>query len=216
MNKSTLRSLALGFLASGILTGAYAIFFQGNVPVQGITVPSVFNSNESQHAEELAQYRDEMSSLIAERDSLELNNESLNEEVSTLAKSQTDLESEIAALELDTRSSGTSDEENGAESNESGDESENNSDDTDSTDSDTAAADTVNGTFTISEGQSSLEIASQLEANGYIESATEFQALLDEWDLNSILQAGSYDLNSDMSIHDIATELTQGAYYYYY
>lgn len=216
MNKSTLRSLALGFLASGILTGAYAIFFQGNVPVQGITVPSVLKVNESQHAEELAQYRDEMSSLITERDSLEVTNENLGEEVSSLTKAQSDLENELAALDLDRRSSESNEDATDDEStNEAETETE---EDTEVANSETEpeSSEAVSGTFSISQGQSSVDIANQLEAEGYIDSAFEFQSLLDEWGLNSILQAGSYELDSNMSIHDIATELTHGAYYYYY
>ena len=218
MNKSTLRSLALGFLASGILTGAYAIFFQGNVPVQGITGPSVLKVNETQHADELNQYRDEMSSLITERDSLEMTNENLGEEVSSLTKAHSELENELAGLNLDNRSSESNEETSGDDESTNEAETETTSDEETeiaNSDTETEVTEAVSGTFSISDGQSSVDIASQLEAEGYIESAPEFQALLDEWGLNSILQAGSYELDSSMSIHDIATELTHGAYYYY-
>lgn len=209
MNKSTLRSLALGFLASGILTGAYAIFFQGNVPIQGVTIPSVLNSSSATHEEELAQYRDEMSSLIAERDTLEENQVTKDEEIASLTEKNTGLENQIAELQLENRSlSSDGDDEQS--------ETEDETTTEDSTDEETEnSTSSTSGTFVISQGETSVDIASNLEAQGFVESAAEFQALLDEWGLNSIIQAGSYEISSDMTIHDIANEITHGAYYYY-
>lgn len=209
MNKSTLRSLALGFLASGILTGAYAIFFQGNVPIQGVTIPSVLNSSSATHEEELAQYRDEMSSLIAERDTLEENQVTKDEEIASLTEKNTGLENQIAELQLENRS--LSSDGDGEQS-----ETEDETTTEDSTDEETEnSTSSTSGTFVISQGETSVDIASNLETQGFVESAAEFQALLDEWGLNSIIQAGSYEISSDMTIHDIANEITHGAYYYY-
>lgn len=209
MNKSTLRSLALGFLASGILTGAYAIFFQGNVPIQGVTIPSVLNSSSATHEEELAQYRDEMSSLIAERNTLEENQVTKDEEIASLTEKNTGLENQIAELQLENRS--LSSDGDGEQS-----ETEDETTTEDSTDEETEnSTSSTSGTFVISQGETSVDIANNLEAQGFVESAAEFQALLDEWGLNSIIQAGSYEISSDMTIHDIANEITHGAYYYY-
>lgn len=209
MNKSTLRSLALGFLASGILTGAYAIFFQGNIPIQGVTIPSVLNSSSATHEEELAQYRDEMSSLIAERNTLEENQVTKDEEIASLTEKNTGLENQIAELQLENRS--LSSDGDGEQS-----ETEDETTTEDSTDEETEnSTSSTSGTFVISQGETSVDIASNLEAQGFVESAAEFQALLDEWGLNSIIQAGSYEISSDMTIHDIANEITHGAYYYY-
>ena len=209
MNKSTLRSLALGFLASGILTGAYAIFFQGNVPIQGVTIPSVLNSSSATHEEELAQYRDEMSSLIAERNTLEENQVTKDEEIASLTEKNTGLENQIAELQLENRS--LSSDGDGEQS-----ETEDETTTEDSTDEETEnSTSSTSGTFVISQGETSVDIASNLEAQGFVESAAEFQALLDEWGLNYIIQAGSYEISSDMTIHDIANEITHGAYYYY-
>lgn len=205
MNKSTLRSLALGFLASGILTGAYAIFFQGNVPIQGVTIPSVLNSSSATHEEELSQYRDEMSSLIAERDTLEENQVTKDEEIASLTEKNTGLENQIAELQLENRS---------LSSDGDGEQSESEYETTTEEETENSTAST-SGTFVISQGETSVEIANNLEAQGFVVSAAEFQALLDEWGLNSIIQAGSYDISSDMTIHDIANEITHGAYYYY-
>lgn len=207
MNKSSLRSLALGFLASGIITGAYAIFFQGHIPVQGITVPTVLNSNSESHEEELAKYREEMSSLITELDALEEEQGKKDEEIASLTQKNTGLESQVAELQLENRSVASED---------TGEETDS-VDETVETESDTQTEDNTgaDGTFVIAQGESSVDIASNLEAAGFVESAAEFQALLDEWGLSSIIQAGTYELTADMSIHDIANELTNGAYYYY-
>ena len=204
MNKSSLRSLALGFLASGIITGAYAIFFQGHIPVQGITVPTVLNSNSESHEEELAKYREEMSSLITERDALEEEQGNKDEEIASLTQKNTGLESQVAELQLENRSV-------------TSDNTDDSTDTTDETTGDTAETDNagVDGTFIVTQGETSVEIANNLEAAGFVASASEFQALLDEWGLNSIIQAGDFELTADMSIHDIANELTNGAYYYY-
>lgn len=209
MNKSTLRSLALGFLASGILTGAYAIFFQGNVPIQGVTIPSVLNSSSATHEEELAQYRDEMSSLIAERDTLEENQVTKDEEIASLTEKNTGLENQIAELQLENRSLSS---DGDGEQSETEDETTTEGSTDEETENSTSS---TSGTFVISQGETSVDIASNLEAQGFVESAAEFQALLDEWGLNSIIQAGSYEISSDMTIHDIANEITHGAYYYY-
>lgn len=204
MNKSNLRSLALGFLASGIIAGAYAIFFQGHLPIQGVTIPTVLNSNSVAHEEELAKYREEMSSLITERDTLEENQGSKDEEIASLTKKNTGLESQVAELQLENRSV-------------TSDNTDDSTDTTDETTGDTAETDNagVDGTFIVTQGETSVEIANNLEAAGFVASASEFQALLDEWGLNSIIQAGDFELTADMSIHDIANELTNGAYYYY-
>lgn len=210
MNKSSLRSLALGFLASGIITGAYAIFFQGHVPVQGITVPSVLNSNSATHDEELAKYREEMSLLITERDTLEENQSAKDEEIASLAKENTGLESQVAEMQLENRSAASEDSSEQADT-----EDETLANDSDSETDDESENTGAEGTFVIAQGETSVDIASNLESGGFIESASEFQALLDEWGLSSIIQAGTYELTADMSIHDIANELTNGAYYYY-
>ena len=210
MNKSSLRSLALGFLASGIITGAYAIFFQGHIPVQGITVPAVLNSNSAAHEEELSKYREEMSSLITERDSLEDNQGTKDEEIASLTQTNTGLESQVAELQLENRS--VSNDDTTAQTDTNDETTDANSESEITEDTETTGTD---GTFVISQGETSVDIANNLEVDGFVESAAEFQALLDEWGLSSIIQAGSYEITSDMTIHDIANELTHGAYYYY-
>ena len=83
------------------------------------------------------------------------------------------------------------------------------------TDEDGLATPAESGTFTIAEGSDTTTIAQQLQDEGYIDSADELTSLIEEWGLETVIGAGDYELNSDMSIHDIANIITQGAYYYY-
>ncbi|UUX34583.1 hypothetical protein [Fundicoccus culcitae] len=219
MNKNTLRSMGLGFLAAAVLTGAFAIFFQGNVPVQGIQISSILNNNQ-QYEDELSQYRVEMSSMISERDALESTRDTLNTSIASLNDLNEEQSSTISSLEneLSNNESNTADETSTAEE-VSADENET-SDSTTDTTTDTietatnTTGDFISGTFTISSGEASTDIANRLESEGYITSATEFQDLVEYWGLESILQANSYQLNSDMSINQIAEILTNGQYYY--
>lgn len=209
MKKNTLRSLGIGFLSAGILSGAFAIFVQGQAPVEGLQVNSLLGSADQ---EQISQYEEQVSSLVAERDSL---NESLNsgdnqdesstdEQVRSLTEAN---ESLLARLEN-----------NGAETNNDESDTENNNEESAGTEETGEAAEAqpdLEGSVTISSGEASSDIASRLESDGFITSAAEFQSLLDEWDLNAVIQAGDFELNSDMSIHDIASIITDGAYYYY-
>lgn len=209
MKKNTLRSLGIGFLSAGILSGAFAIFVQGQAPVEGLQVNSLLGSADQ---EQISQYEEQVSSLVAERDSL---NESLNsgdnqdesstdEQVRSLTEAN---ESLLARLEN-----------NGAVTNNDESDTENNNEESAGTEETGEAAEAqpdLEGSFTISSGEASSDIASRLESDGFITSAAEFQSLLDEWDLNAVIQAGDFELNSDMSIHDIASIITDGAYYYY-
>lgn len=216
--------MGLGFLAAAVLTGAFAIFFQGNVPVEGIQISSVLN-NQQQYEEELSQYREEMSSILSERESLESTRDvlntsiaslnDLNEEQSRLISSYENERSSSESTETDESSNSNeevSDNESQVESEESTTNTNSNNDT--STTQNTSNGEFVSGTFTINSGEASTEIARRLESEGYIGSATEFQDLIEYWGLESILQANSYQLNSDMSINQIAEILTNGQYYY--
>ncbi|XJS11542.1 hypothetical protein ACF3NG_04875 [Aerococcaceae bacterium WGS1372] len=213
MNKNTLRSLGIGFLSAGILSAAFAIFVQGQSPVEGIKVNSLLNNS---NAAQVSQYEEQISSLQAERDSMSeslsatsnQDESALQESISSLTEANESLKAQLSDRNTDTASS--------ADNN---DESESNEDTTEASTVESGevaqAQPDVEGSFTINSGETSSEIADRLEAEGYISSATEFQSLLDEWDLNSVIQAGDFDINSDMSIHDIVSIITEGAYYYY-
>ncbi|MGX7349939.1 endolytic transglycosylase MltG [Dolosicoccus paucivorans] len=216
MNKNTLRTLALGFLSSAILTGLYATFVQGNVPVRGVSVNSVLNS-QSNTNELTSQYESDLASLKEENQSLM----SLNEDY---AKSMTELESaqnesiqrtETAMIASENESTSTEDETNTL------DESSSTVDEEDSMTSEIHEDPSLDVDpnsivdFTISPGDTSTDIAYRLEEAGIISSAQELQDLFEYWDLETVLQDGTYELHPGMSIHEVAEVLTHYTYYYY-
>ncbi|MBG9980069.1 endolytic transglycosylase MltG [Facklamia sp. DSM 111018] len=208
MKKQNLRSLGVGFLASSILAGAFAVFFQGHVPVDGITLPSLF---EGQNTESFQEQYDKDQSTIAgltqEKDEISRQKEEFSNQVEQLKNDNESLQEKLdeqSNLQKDQEDESVDEkEETSAEEVESNEE--------DTTEEVEAPED---GAFAITDGESSAEIASRLEETGYIDSASDFQELIDQWNLESVIQAGDYELSKDMSIHEIASELTNGVYYY--
>lgn len=201
MSKQVLRTLGLGFLCSAILTGAFAVFGQGKVPVSGITVNSLFKPEANTDAE-LTQYKDEVSKLNEEKAKLESENKKLTDNMSALEEQMKQLE------EKDTTTSETT------TSAESTDETAEQTTTVDGEEEASTESDATQGTFTISEGEVSSEIAQRLQAEGYIADASELEAVIATWGLDTFIIAGDYQLSSDMSVHQVAEILTNGAYYY--
>lgn len=200
MKRNTLRSIGVGFLLAGILTGIFAVL-QGNIPVEGVTVQSIFNSDEESIIEvlesEKSQLQDELSQLESTRNNLNANIASIQEDNEAKDEEIRQLQDDIASLEAANR-----------ESQDESDESEETSNQEESINND------EDGIFTIQEGETSQDIANRLEEAGYINSAQEFQDLLDDWNLHDVVQVGEHELTQDMNIHEIATIITGGNYYY--
>lgn len=213
MKKSSLRSLGIGFLSAAILTGAYAAFFQGHVPVDGVTVESIFQSeNIESYEQQASQDQDTISNLTADQAQMESNLQEVssdNESLSTRLESQTESIDYLASMNeslqdiLDEYGIVGIDEEDSIDDTE---------EETEETDEETTMS--SSGEFSIEEGESSAEIANNLEDQGYIESADEFQALLDQWNLSSVIQTGTYEISEEMTIHEIASVITNGAYFF--
>lgn len=197
MSKQSLRSIGLGFLAASILTGAFAVFYQGNVPVDGVTLPSLLKGEHTQKLkEEESMAKADLESVSLERDELSSQISKLKDEQESL-KSKIDKQNESIAYYESLK--------------EKWDESQL---DEETTEENPEADPQGDGTFVVNQGEGSAEIASRLESEGYVESAAEFQELIDQWNLATVIQAGEYELTPDMSIHEIASQLTHGAYYY--
>lgn len=210
MKKSTLRSLGIGFLSAAILTGAYAVFVQGHMPVGGVQVNSLLSNTAD---EELAQYEEEMSSLIIERDSLESTRNTLNESIANYRDNEEEMSREISSLAA--ANSSLRGQADGSPEDETAEEPETETDEDTETTTDPDTETATQGEFTISEGESSEEISLRLEEAGFIDSSDEFLSLLEEWNLNAVIQTGNFELDDSMTIHDIATIITDGAYFYY-
>ena len=197
MSKQSLRSIGLGFLAASILTGAFAVFYQGNVPVDGVTLPSLLKGEHTQKLkEEESIAKADLESVSLERDELSSQISKLKDDQESL-KSKVDKQNESIAYYESLK--------------EKWDESQL---DEEMTEENPEADQPGDGTFVVNQGEGSAAIASRLESEGYVESAAEFQELIDQWNLATVIQAGEYELTPDMSIHEIASQLTHGAYYY--
>lgn len=211
--------MGVGFLGAALITAAFAVFLQGNTPTS-MAVEDLFTNNSAAN-------NGQVESLQAERDSLSSQADDLSESIASLQAENREQASQLASLSRGSQSRSLRGE-SSAESSRSESAAESDSENADNTTNDenqnqdneqtgelTQAEPEITGNFTVESGSSSLEIANQLEAAGYIDDAGEFQALLDEWGLSTMIVADTYELNSDMSIHDIAYIITNGAYYYY-
>ncbi len=197
MNKRSVRSLGIGFLLSGVLVGAY-----------NYLSPNSTQTVDNPDSEVLA-------SLESENNDLKSQNVSLNDEVAVLKESSISNDSSSQSSSgSQSANDDESDESNESSNNENDNQDADNNESVETTENGLAAPDEA-GTFTVEEGATTSEIAQQLEDAGYIASADDLINLIEEWGLESVIVADDYSLNSDMSIHDIANIITQGAYYYY-
>ena len=227
--RSTLRGLALGFLSSAVVTAGFALYFQGG-NIQGTNGSSVLGGSTTTTTTE---QQSQVAALESEKAALESTQNNLNASIASMkdaaSKQSSELESlkkNVASNENSTSTSGSSDVANG-----SSDESQSNTaaestategetttaqaeqnNGANATTPDTSAA--VHGTFTISPGDTAEEVAANLAAAGYIASAQDFMDVVDRWDLSTVLQAGSYQLDSNMNVNTIAEILTEGVYYW--
>ncbi|MDO4432856.1 MAG: hypothetical protein Q4B80_06005 [Aerococcaceae bacterium] len=216
MNKGNLRALGFGFLASAILTGGFAVFFQGQVPIQGIKVSSVLNGAAG-NDQELASYKEAMSSLLSEKTSLESTKNQLNESLNNLKEAASKQSSQLASIKKsESTSVSESDSASADETSSDAEISQSAETTTETTETEAPAevAPATSGTFTVNSGESSLQIAQRLVDEGYLSSTDEFEEIVDTWNLSAILQAGSYEFNSNMGAHAILEALTHGVYYY--
>ena len=221
MNKRSLRTLGLGFLGSAILTGAFAILVQGNVPVQGVKVSSVLGGANTQ---ELNSFKEVNSSLLAEKSNLEATKNTLNESLNSLKEAASKQSSELASykkvassLAASASNSSSSSDESGADESSSTETASTTTTETttgETTQQSTSSTPATSGAFTVSPGETSDEIGMRLVAEGYISDFDEYKYIVDYWDLSSVLQAGTYQLDSNMGANAILEALTHGAYYY--
>lgn len=205
MKKNTLRVLGIGFLLSAVIVAGYETFVRGNPPLEGITVQSIFDNK----ASELKAQADKLAKAESERDSLSSKVAEGEQSIEDLQKKEAEQADKIQSLEQNNASLITQYVGNQA------DESANQ--DTITTAEvprATSSPEEAEGTFTITSGESSGEIAERLQADGYIRSAADFQALIDQWQLNEYIQANDYQLNPNMSMDEILSIITNGAYFY--
>ncbi|MGF3066076.1 endolytic transglycosylase MltG [Facklamia sp. P12945] len=203
MKKEKLRSLGVGLLIASLLTAVYATFVQGYVPIEGVTLPSLLDGQETR------QLKDKVKESEASLEKLTGDNENLKKQLEKVTTDNESLTEKVAKQResIDYLESLRDESDNTEEQ----DESIDSNDETASEDNNQASAE---GAFVIRQGENASQISQRLETEGYITSAQEFQNLIEQWQLSSLIQTGEYQLNSDMTIHEIASQLTHGAYYY--
>lgn len=201
MKKSSLRAIGLAFLASALITASFETFARGNSPVEGMTVQSIFNSNQELLEEQENQINDlsikesnlndELDKIKAEQKKTLEDLKNNTDQVSSLQKANASLLKKYGGDETDTTDDNTQD-----------NQEENNNQTSD------------NQIITIAPGLASSDIAQQLYDQGLIKDAKAFSDLIDAWDLNEYIQANDYELNPTMSMDEILSIITNGAYYY--
>ncbi|MGY4104105.1 hypothetical protein ACWOA0_00645 [Ignavigranum ruoffiae] len=200
MKKNTYRYLGIGFLLSALLTAGFETLVRGNPPLEGMSVQAIFNNNEtalkekeseiSQLNEEQASLNQEIKTLQQDKDKLEKSNKENQDEIESLQKANASLVKEYGG-DTDESTDETTDENNSQENQNNGEQ-----------------------TVTIPEGLSSAEIGQLLLDQGIITDAQALQDLIDTWELNEYIQANDYQLSADMSLDEILSIITNGAYYY--
>lgn len=223
LSRNTLRSLAVGVLASAVVTAAFALS-QGQLPVQGVNGTNVLNGGTTTaNADQQAR----LDALSSEKSALESTQNTLNASLASLKEQASRQSSELEALKSHSTSSSSTSNESSSTSSEGSSSSSNEASQADATEvgqEETNNTETTGhrngqwttegGNFTVNPGDTSEDVAQNLYDAGIISSPDVFLEVVDQWDLSTLLIAGTYELNSGMNVNTIAEILTNGAYYW--
>ncbi|GAB3795499.1 hypothetical protein [Virgibacillus kimchii] len=183
--KQTVRSFSIGLLTAGIvmLVGFY-FFDSGTGQTKELTVEEMVPLVEEEG------YR-----IISEQDYISLsvgNNEPAEEE-----GEEANEESNDEAEEAD---ESAEEEENTEDNNSNGDSGEEENEEEE---------EITTYTLNIESGMTTSEFSSLLEENDIIEDAGEFNQYIEDEDYSLRVQIGEFELTSDMSMYEIAEEITR-------
>lgn len=223
LSRNTLRSLAVGFLASAVVTAAFALS-QGQLPVQGVNGTNLLNGGSTTaNADQQAQ----LDALSSEKSALESTQNVLNASLTSLKEQASRQSSELEALKSHSASSASnesssssSEGSSSSESDQANSQAETGQEQNNGTSTEGTSAPrngqwtTEGGNFTVNPGDTSEDVAQNLYDAGIISSPDVFLEVVEQWDLSTLLIAGTYELNSGMNVNTIAEILTNGAYYW--
>lgn len=223
LSRNTLRSLAVGFLASAVVTAAFALS-QGQLPVQGVNGTNLLNGGSTTaNADQQAQ----LDALSSEKSALESTQNVLNASLTSLKEQASRQSSELEALKSHSASSASNESSSSSseslsssESDQANNQAETGQEQNNGTSTEGTSAPrngqwtTEGGNFTVNPGDTSEDVAQNLYDAGIISSPDVFLEVVDQWDLSTLLIAGTYELNSGMNVNTIAEILTNGAYYW--
>lgn len=211
MKKQLFRTLGFGFLAAAIITACFAILFQGQIPVKGVNVNSVIK-NDNQFEASIEEFEKKNELLVKTNESLQDTVKKQDEEIKSLKEHITSLDPDASDFVKSSSSKEKSEDETQTDESK---ESENELDDDKDTDDKDKKEETGEPvTFVVNDGETAESVALRLEEEGIVSNAQDFMDVMDQWDLTTLLQAGSYDLHKDMDPNAIAEVLTHGVYYY--
>ena len=114
LSRNTLRSLAVGVLASAVVTAAFALS-QGHLPVQGVNGTNVLNGGTTTaNADQQAR----LDALSSEKSALESTQNTLNASLASLKEQASRQSSELEALKSHSTSSSSASNESSSTSSE--------------------------------------------------------------------------------------------------
>ena len=214
LSRNTLRSLAVGFLASAVVTAAFALS-QGQLPVQGVNGTNLLNGGSTTaNADQQAQ----LDALSSEKSALESTQNVLNASLTSFKEPASRKSSELEALKSHSASSASnesssssSEGSSSSESDQASNQAETGQEQNNGTSTEGTSA-PRNGQWTTEGGN--FTVAQNLYDAGVISSPDVFLEVVEQWDLSTLLIAGTYELNSGMNVNTIAEILTNGAYYW--
>lgn len=182
MSKTALRYLSLGLLLSAIVLAGYRVFFyDAQISADKATTPSTELSQEEET------YKEKYEQLLAETEVAKIENDYAAAEESTAPEAESAESTESS------------------EDTEDAEDTENEADDSNSEED--ASNEPITTTVVINEGEPSSIAATQLQNQGIIESANEFNDYLEENNFTTLVRPGSFTVNSDMSFQEIADVL---------
>jgi hypothetical protein len=187
--KHTVRSFSIGLLTAGVimLIGFY-YFGSESAQTQELSVDEMVPLVEEEGYRIITE--EDYISLSVQNDNSSVNEE--EEEEETEESTEDADESEENAEEEDNTEDNNSNEASDEEENEESEEEE-----------------ITTYTLNIEPGMTSSEFSSLLEENNIVEDADEFNQYIEDEDYSLRVQIGEFDLNSDMSIYEIAEEITR-------
>ena len=190
--KHTVRSFSIGLLTAGVimLIGFY-FFGSESAQTKELTVDELATLVEEEG------YR-----IIAEEEYISL---SVNNDNSSQANEEENEDNEESEEDPDEIEEDSAEEDSTEENNSGEDSNEEESEDNEENEEEDITTYTLN----IEPGMTSSEFSSLLEENDIVEDASEFNQYIEDEDYSLRVQIGEFDLSSDMTIYEIAEEITR-------
>ena|SRR5690625_517220 len=190
--KQTVRSFSIGLLTAGVIM-IIGFYFFGSESAQTkeLTVDEMVPLVEAEG------YR-----IVSEEDYISL---SVRNEDNSGSDEEEEEETGESTDESETSEENTDEEENNREENDSNE----NADEEENEEADEEEEEVTTYTLNIQPGMTTSEFSSLLEENDIVDDASEFNQYIEEEDYSLRVQIGEFELTSDMSMYEVAEEITR-------